>query len=233
MKGDRTLLNLAGFSAFSYGGLQLVSIVILCFGLKLNLVPVGVMTPDKALKIYQNGSFGISVFIGLISFIFLFPALYGFYFYLKKENRRIVQVGFLFGLVAYSVYIIINFLQLGLVRWLAFQSQTTSFAMKNDIFLINQVIQFLAKPNLLFYIMFLALWGIIFRRIENIRSWIVGVLFLFVASLAIFVELFAFLEFGKTAAVILILKVVATSAAFILGGAIVFQVANEQNLESY
>jgi hypothetical protein len=233
MKGDRTLLNLAGFSAFSYSGLQLVSIVVLFFGLNLELVPVGVMTPDKVMKIYQSGSFGISVFIGLISFIFLFPALNGFYFYLKKENRNIVQVGFLFGLMAYSIYIVITFLQFGLVRWLAFQSHTTSFAMKNDVFIINQIIQFLIKPNLIFYVSFLVLWGLVFKKIENLRSWIVGVLLLFVACLDIFVELFAFLEFGKTAAIIMILKVLATSVAFILGGTIIIQIANDQKLESY
>ena len=116
---------------------------------------------------------------------------------------------------------------------MAFQSQTTSFALKNDIFLINQVVYFLSTPNLIFYIAFLILWGIAFKKIETIRSWIVGVMFLFVASLCVFVELFAFIEFAKTTGAILIVKLIATSVAFVTGGTIVLQVANEQRLESY
>lgn len=233
MKSDRTLLTLAGFSAFSYGGLQLVSIVLLFFSLNLELVPVGTITPDKVMQIYQNGSFGISVFIGLISFVFLFPALSGFYFYLKKENRNLVQLGLLFGLMAYSIYIVVTFLQFGLIRWLAFQSHTTSFAMKNDVFIIFQIIQFLEKPNLVFYVSFLVIWGLIFKKIENLRAWIVGVLLLFVACLVIFVELFAFVDFGKTAGLIFILKNLATIAAFIVGGTIIIEIANDRKLETY
>lgn len=226
MQNDRTMLHLGGIFSVCYGGLQFVFILILLLGLKFAIVPVGETVPDNVLKLYQNESYGIALFVRLVSFIFLVPALTGMYVYLKNELNGHTRVGFLFGIIAYFIYLIANFLQAGLVQLLAFQNETASFTMKNDVFLINQIIQFLINPAIIPFLLFLLFWGFSFRKIENTRAWLAGVLFLATAGIIVLEELFTVVHYEKAAASFLALSVCTLASAYILAGIEMFQRAN-------
>jgi len=232
MKSYRTLLHLGGIAAVSYGGLELVSVIIQFIGLKWSMVQVGVTSPDEVLEIYQNGGFGMALFVKLISFIFLVPALAGLFAYLSNQSNGLARIGFYYGLLAYIIWVMTTFLQAGLVHSLAFQSETASFAMKNDVFHINRIIQFLVVPNVVPYFLFLLCWGWTFKKLEETRHWLVGIFFMSTAGLLVLLQLFKFLEYQTTSTIFFMLAVITEAIGFMIVGTVIFNKANEQLTEA-
>jgi len=224
---NRSVLHLTGITAIFYGGLQIVAIVILFAGLQLNMIPVETFTPENVLKLYQNSGFGTALFVQIISLIFFPLAMVGFFRFLRNEVNLFPHIGFIYGSIAFTIFLITGFLQAGLVQLLAFQTETASFTMKNDIFLINQIIHFLNVPTVILYFIFLCFWGISFKRLEINYGLIIGLLFLVSGVVLLLKQLFVFLEWPNIASVSYIIEVLTMSVAFILAGTAVFHLANK------
>lgn len=224
---NRSILHLTGITAIFYGGLQIVAIIALFSGLQLNMVSIGNFTPDSALQLYQNNSFATSLFIQLVSLLFFPPALVGIYRYLKNEVMLFPHIGLIYGGIAFLIFLITGFLQAGLVQLLAFQTETASFTMKNDIFLINQIIRFLNVPNFIPYFLFLYFLGISFKRLELNYGLIIGLLFLVSCGVLLLKQICIFFEWQSMASVFYILEVASMSVAFILAGTTIFHLANK------
>ncbi len=227
LNNNRSILHLTGITAIFYGGLQMVAIIILFSGLQLKMIPVGEFTPDSVLQLYQNSGFGTALFVHIISFIFFPSAFVGLYRYLKNEVMLFPHIGFIYGCIAFLIFLITGFLQAGLVQLLAFQTETAGFTMKNDIFLINQIIKFLNIPNIFSYFIFLSFWGISFKRLEINYGTIIGLLFLVSGAVLLLKQIFVFFEWQTMASVSYILEVITMSVAFILAGTTVFHLANK------
>ncbi|MBN2091391.1 hypothetical protein JW964_17395, partial [candidate division KSB1 bacterium] len=196
-------------------------------GLQLNMIPVGAFTPESVLHLYQNSGFGTALFVYIISLIFFPPALFGFFRYLRNEVKLFPHIGFIYGGIAFIIFLITGFLQAGLVQLLAFQTETAGFTMKNDIFLINQIIKFLNVPNIIPYFIFLFFWGIAFKRLEINYGLIIGLLFLVSGAVLLLKQFSVFLEWPNMASVFYIIEVITLSVAFILAGTTVFHLANK------
>lgn len=229
MNAKRTSLHFSGISAICFGGLLIVTIIVLLVGMQLHLVLVGTTTPDSVLALYQNGAYAIAALLRLIALLFLVPAISGFYAHLKQYAHTTLRIGLIFGIIAFFAYTLANFLQIGLIQKTAFLDETVSFTMKNDVFLIHQIIQFILNPNFVPLFLFLYLWGVAFKRVEDKWIAIVGMLFLITSALVIFEILFTYLEFEIVASVGLILKDLVFAAAWIIAGATIFKQANELN----
>lgn len=227
MNYSRSILHLTGVAAISYGGLQIVAIIILFAGLQLNMLPVGDIIPDDVLALYQNNGFSTALFVHVVSLI-LFPlALAGFYRFLKNEVKLFPHIGFIYGCIAFGLFLITGLLQAGLVQLLAFKTQTAGFTMKNDIFLINQIIKFLIVPNIIPYFIFLWFWGLSFKRVEMDYGLIIGLLFLISGVVLLLKQVFVFSEWPNIASVFYIIEIITMSVAFILAGTSVFHLANK------
>lgn len=228
MKSERMILQGGSIAAFCFGGLQIIYSIFLIISLGTEIIPVGEVTPDWILALYQNDGYGISIYIKLVSFLFLIPALISMFFHLKKHAKEFVVFGFAFGGLAIFIDILATTLQSGLIQWLAFKNEISSFTLRNDVFLIHRIIHYLQIPLFIPMGLFLVLTALAFRTLDGYRSYFISwsLILNFVILLAF--QVFSYFEFTQTSSVLYICSILVFTLAIVIAGTLIFKEANQK-----
>ena len=226
MKSPRTLMHFSGIGAICFSGFMLLSIVSQLIGLKFQFLPVGKLSPDEIVHIYQNSGFGIGVFLRFVAYVLLPLTFCGLFPYFYSRTPCLTRTGLVYGVVAYFFFLAITFIEVGLVVS-GGQGVLTSFAGKNEFYTISKILLFLRFPSLLFLSAFLFFWGLSWRsfdhRLFNLGGWF----FQSAAALTIIGGVFRLLSWQMCAGIAYMVNVLLISLAFIFAGSIIFSEANK------
>ena len=115
MKSHRTLMHFSGIAAICFSGFMLLSIISQLIGLKFQFLPVGKLSPDEVVYIYQNSGFGIGVFLRFVAYVLLPLAFCGLVPHLYAKTPCLVRTGVVYGAVAYLFFLTVTFIEAGMV----------------------------------------------------------------------------------------------------------------------
>jgi hypothetical protein len=217
MSSNPSLLKWGGFCSVVFGLLHALSYIAEIAGIGYPPAASSGLKPFQVASLYSNPGFGISLLITWLSFLFLFPAMIGVVIYLWNGRSGFSAAGFLFGLASSITLMLSNFIRLGVSSTLVSRQRSGSAMLEGQAVFFHTLTadlgSFIAPMTGLFYL----LWGLGFRKGPR-PDRIVGASFLLAFLFLTITRILFYMELPGPANIVLMLRVLMVSAAFILTG---------------
>jgi len=215
-------LRTAGVLSILSGLLGMLSYALLLIGSGSILVPMPI-SPGEIIDLYSRSLVQSSVFANFFSIIFLFPAILGMGFILRKKSYALALHGSIVGVLGFICLLIQNILEIGVINVVTGHEMcATGMSRESFAVILYNIDQFFMFPALILTGTFYLLFGLGFRKFLGLGKW-VGRTFLIEVVLLLLTLFFFVVQKEMLASLGVIAQALATGIAYILAGAVLIR----------
>ena len=218
MSSNPSLLKWGGLCAVIYGLLYALSNIAYIGGIGYPPIAASRAEHFQIISIYANPGVSASILVDILSYLFLFPALIGMMFYLRRRFSGLSIIGFIFGLVGSTSMMFSSIIQYGASDILANEGVINPILVENQAILFHTLASYLTLLSLPLTGLLYLLWGLGFRWSPGSPARIVGISLLLAFLFLLSTRLLLSFDLEGPANISAIMRTLMTSASFIMAG---------------